>query len=177
MRDYGRADNGAQVIMVSCCDERFPPEHMLDGALLERANHPPHLCSPLLHGLRAAGKDSSFWITTGLFPQEFVLKLKGVVQVSKITTLSLNGEASLCIAGHWRYASPLPHPSCLPSSMPAVKKLSVEKCEQDRPDAFDRVFEVGERHVAMLLLLPAILVDVGTHVGLQHTLPPVFGHV
>mmetsp|Transcript_21390 Transcript_21390/g.36470 ORF Transcript_21390/g.36470 Transcript_21390/m.36470 type:complete len:170 (+) Transcript_21390:169-678(+) len=89
MRDYGRGDNGAAVVMSSCVDERFPPEHMLDG------------------------KDSSFWITTGLFPQEFVLKLKGVVQVSKITTLSLN-----------------------------VKKLAVEKCEQDRPDAFDRVFEV-----------------------------------
>lgn len=89
MRDYGRDETGASVVMASSADERFPPENILDG------------------------KDATFWMTTGMFPQEVVLQLKGVVQVSKITTLSMN-----------------------------VKKLSVEKCDTDKPDAFDKVFEV-----------------------------------
>jgi len=75
--------------MATSVDERFPPENMLDG------------------------KDSTFWMTTGMFPQEFVLMLRAPIQVSKITTLSLN-----------------------------VKKLSVEKCDQDRPESFEKVFEV-----------------------------------
>jgi heat shock protein beta-11 len=68
MKDYAREENGGSVVMASCTDERFPPEAMLDG------------------------KDSTFWMTSGMFPQEFVLALSKTVTVSKITTLSLNGE-------------------------------------------------------------------------------------
>jgi heat shock protein beta-11 len=68
MRDYAREENGAQIVMATCVDERFPPENMLDG------------------------KDSTFWMTTGMFPQEFVVALRTGVHVSKITTLSLNGR-------------------------------------------------------------------------------------
>ncbi len=68
MKDYAREENGGHIVMASCTDERFPPENMLDG------------------------KDSTFWVTTGMFPQEFVLKLDSTIRVSKITTLSLNGE-------------------------------------------------------------------------------------
>lgn len=75
--------------MASCVDEKFPPDNMLDG------------------------KDNTFWVTTGMFPQEFVLALDSNIRVSKITTLSLN-----------------------------VKKLVVEKSDQDRPDSFEKVFEV-----------------------------------
>jgi hypothetical protein len=67
MRDYAREENGAQIVMATSVDERFPPENMLDG------------------------KDSTFWMTTGMFPQEFVVALRTGVHVSKITTLSLNG--------------------------------------------------------------------------------------
>jgi hypothetical protein len=70
MKDYAREENGGLVVMASCSDERFPPENMLDG------------------------KDSTFWVTTGVFPQEFVLRLESNIRVSKITTLSLNGEGS-----------------------------------------------------------------------------------
>ncbi|KAG2491188.1 hypothetical protein HYH03_010398 [Edaphochlamys debaryana] len=89
MKDYAREENGGQVVMASCGDERFPPENMLDG------------------------KDNTFWVTTGMFPQEFVLKLDAPIRVSKITTLSLN-----------------------------VRKLAVEKCDQEKPDQFEKVFEV-----------------------------------
>ena len=65
--DYARQENGGAVIMASSVDERFPPEHMLDG------------------------KDSTFWLSTGMFPQEFVLATSKGVSISKITTLSMNG--------------------------------------------------------------------------------------
>jgi heat shock protein beta-11 len=67
MKDYAREENNARIEMTSCSDERFPPENMLDG------------------------KDNTFWITTGLYPQEFVLALEKCIVISKITTLSLNG--------------------------------------------------------------------------------------
>ncbi|KAG2449646.1 hypothetical protein HYH02_005178 [Chlamydomonas schloesseri] len=89
MKDYAREENGGLVVMASCSDERFPPENMLDG------------------------KDNTFWVTTGMFPQEFVLRLESCIRVSKITTLSLN-----------------------------VRKLAVEKCDQEKPDQFEKVFEV-----------------------------------
>lgn len=65
--------------MASCVDERFLPECMLDG------------------------KDGTFWLTTGMFPQEFVLALESPVRVSKITMLSLNGECGM----HVGIADPL----------------------------------------------------------------------
>jgi len=36
-------------------------------------------------------KGSSFWMTTGMFPQEFVMALQSKVSISKITALSMNG--------------------------------------------------------------------------------------
>ena len=76
MKDYARAEQGARIIMCTSVDSRFPPEHMLDG------------------------KDSSFWMTTGMFPQEFVMALQSNVSISKITTLSMNGEKLIPPRGH-----------------------------------------------------------------------------
>lgn len=75
--------------MASCADDRYPPDNVLDG------------------------KDSSFWISTGMYPQEFVVMLDSVVTVTKITTLSVN-----------------------------VKKLIVERCEQSTAVNFEKVFDV-----------------------------------
>ena len=44
-KDYAREEAGSQIIMASCVDDRYPPENMLDG------------------------KEGSFWITTGCYPQ------------------------------------------------------------------------------------------------------------
>lgn len=77
MKDYAREENGGSCVMASCVDERFLPECMLDG------------------------KDGTFWLTTGMFPQEFVLALESPVRVSKITMLSLNGECGIhVVAAH-----------------------------------------------------------------------------
>lgn len=58
---------GASVIMATCADERHPPENIIDP------------------------KDGSFWITTGLYPQEFVIQLGSTSQVNKVRTLTSNG--------------------------------------------------------------------------------------
>lgn len=89
MKDYARQESGSSIIMASCMDDRYPAENMLDG------------------------KDNTFWITTGMFPQEFVVAMAKPVQVSQIVVLALN-----------------------------VKKLSVERCETDSPSSFEKVFEV-----------------------------------
>lgn len=68
MKDYAREENGGMIVMATCHDERHPPEQMLDG------------------------KDNTFWMTTGMFPQEFVVRLESSIKVSKITTLSMNGR-------------------------------------------------------------------------------------
>lgn len=59
---------GASVVMATCADERHPPENIIDP------------------------KDASFWVTTGLYPQEFVIKLGSTSQVNKVRTLTSNGE-------------------------------------------------------------------------------------
>ena len=69
MKDYARQESGSSIIMASCMDDRYPAENMLDG------------------------KDNTFWITTGMFPQEFVVAMAKPVQVSQIVVLTLNGEA------------------------------------------------------------------------------------
>jgi len=89
MKDFARQENGAVVVMTSCEDDAFPADNVLDG------------------------KESSFWITTGMFPQEFVISLAKPVQVSQIVVLSLN-----------------------------VKKLAVERCETETAQTFEKVFEV-----------------------------------
>jgi heat shock protein beta-11 len=69
MRDYARDESGATIAMASCQDDRFPAENVLDG------------------------KDATFWMTTGMFPQECIVALKAPAKVAKITTLSMNGAA------------------------------------------------------------------------------------
>lgn len=88
MKDYAREDAGASIIMASSVDDKYPPENVLDGT------------------------ESSFWMTTGMFPQEFVVAFAKPIQVSQIVVMMLN-----------------------------VKKLSVERCDMDRPASFEKVFE------------------------------------
>ena len=65
--DIATAAAGASVIMATCADERHPPENVLDPT------------------------DGSFWVTTGLYPHEFIVKLGSTSQVNKVRTLTSNG--------------------------------------------------------------------------------------
>ena len=67
MDDLATEAAGAQVIMSTCADERYPPENIIEP------------------------KDGSFWVTTGLYPQEFMISLAQVSQVNKVRTLTGNG--------------------------------------------------------------------------------------
>ncbi len=114
--------------MGSCMDDRYPAENMLDG------------------------KDNTFWITTGMFPQEFVVAMAKPVQVSQIVVLALNGAAlrggkgeTPCMLRETPCAHALATAQADPFPItvgPAVKKLSVERCETDSPSSFEKVFEV-----------------------------------
>jgi hypothetical protein len=71
---------GASVIMATCGDERHPPENIIEP------------------------KDGSFWVTTGLYPQEFVIKLGSTAQVNKVRTLTSNGTCVRVVCVVWERA-------------------------------------------------------------------------
>ena len=56
------------------------------------------------------GDDATFWPTTGLYPQEFVIKLGAPTSIRKITTATTN-----------------------------VRKMVVERCELDTPTTWEKV--------------------------------------
>ncbi|GAX73325.1 hypothetical protein CEUSTIGMA_g779.t1 [Chlamydomonas eustigma] len=85
-KDYAREENGTTVIMATSQDERYPPENMLDG------------------------KEGTFWVTTGCFPQEFVLAFAKPIQITQIVVMSIN-----------------------------VKGLSIETCEKESPQVFEHL--------------------------------------
>merc|ERR1711998_186610 len=72
-----------QVSVASSYDERFPPSNMIDG------------------------DPSSFWASTGLYPQEFVVELDKAYDISSVKLIACN-----------------------------VKSVSLEKCDTDDPSQF-----------------------------------------
>nr|XP_056701182.1 intraflagellar transport protein 25 homolog isoform X2 [Euleptes europaea] len=52
---------GADVILATSSDEKYPPENIIDG------------------------RTETFWTTTGLFPQEFIICFHKCVIISKLT--------------------------------------------------------------------------------------------
>ena len=59
---------GAEVVAVTCFDPARPKDNMIDGDL------------------------GTFWSTTGLFPQEVVVKLSGESHVTSIETVTTNAQ-------------------------------------------------------------------------------------
>lgn len=78
-----------RVVMATCSDERHPPEHALDE------------------------DDATFWVTTGMYPQEIVVRLDQAREVNRLRTLTTN-----------------------------VRKLALECCDGPTPEKFRPVFEV-----------------------------------
>ncbi|KAJ8263011.1 hypothetical protein COCON_G00154680 [Conger conger] len=60
------SSSGAQVILAASSDENYPPENIIDG------------------------NTESFWISTGMFPQEFIVRFSEAVKMSLITIHSYN---------------------------------------------------------------------------------------
>ncbi|MEE6495607.1 hypothetical protein FKM82_002095 [Ascaphus truei] len=85
---------GAQVTLATSSDERHPPEHIIDG------------------------NPETFWTTTGMFPQEFIISLRGLLKISKITLQST-----------W------------------IRSLRIEKSVSKEPINFERFVERDLEHV------------------------------
>ncbi|XP_044286021.1 intraflagellar transport protein 25 homolog isoform X3 [Varanus komodoensis] len=59
--DYCLSSEGADVILATSSDENYPPENITDG------------------------RSETFWTTTGMFPQEFIICFHKCVTISKLT--------------------------------------------------------------------------------------------
>ncbi|XP_067119179.1 intraflagellar transport protein 25 homolog [Centruroides vittatus] len=89
MQDIALTANGAQIVMVSSQHENFPANNMIDGKL------------------------NTFWSTTGLYPQSFVLALPNITTVENVTFYSYN-----------------------------VKRLTTEKSSESEPTEFKPYAEI-----------------------------------
>lgn len=79
----------AEIVLATCTDERYPPSNMLDG------------------------KHETYYVTTGVYPQEFLVAFKaGTVNVSRITLV-----------------------------MNSVKKLRIEKSTEQVPSKFEGIVD------------------------------------
>ncbi|KAJ7332695.1 hypothetical protein JRQ81_014875 [Phrynocephalus forsythii] len=59
--NYCLSSEGAEVILATSSDEKYPPENIVDG------------------------RSETFWTTTGMFPQEFIISFHKCVTISKLT--------------------------------------------------------------------------------------------
>ncbi|XP_067846653.1 intraflagellar transport protein 25 homolog isoform X2 [Heptranchias perlo] len=57
-RDFGLAVAGTRLVLAASADEKHPPENIIDGNM------------------------ETFWITTGMFPQEFIISFANLIQIS-----------------------------------------------------------------------------------------------
>ncbi|XP_035229635.1 intraflagellar transport protein 25 homolog [Stegodyphus dumicola] len=90
MMDLASSSVGGHIVMASSNDSRFPPRNILDGKL------------------------DTFWVTTGLYPQCFVLSLSEAADVKAITMHSYN-----------------------------IKDLRIEKSIKEDPVEFEEILETG----------------------------------
>ncbi|XP_029474525.1 intraflagellar transport protein 25 homolog [Rhinatrema bivittatum] len=61
MGDVCLSSVGARVVLATSSDEHYAPENILDG------------------------KSETFWTTTGMFPQEFIISFSGLVKINKLS--------------------------------------------------------------------------------------------
>ncbi|XP_076441341.1 intraflagellar transport protein 25 homolog [Babylonia areolata] len=66
MFDVALANGGAQIILSTSSDDAHPPEDMIDG------------------------KEETFWTTTGLFPQEVVIRFQALTSINKVQLACCN---------------------------------------------------------------------------------------
>ncbi|XP_064606938.1 intraflagellar transport protein 25 homolog [Liolophura sinensis] len=72
MFDVALASAGSQVVLATSHDDKHPPEHIIDG------------------------NTDTFWVTTGMFPQEFIVTFTKMMSMKNIE-LSTHNVRKLCI--------------------------------------------------------------------------------
>ncbi|XP_041127091.1 intraflagellar transport protein 25 homolog [Polyodon spathula] len=93
MIDAALSSSGAQVVLATSSDENYLPENIIDG------------------------RTETFWISTGMFPQEFIIRFSNLVKVSVVTIQCYN-----------------------------VQKLSIEKSVSTDAADFEKVIEKDFEH-------------------------------
>ncbi|KAM8760296.1 intraflagellar transport protein 25 homolog [Acanthopagrus schlegelii] len=66
MIDSSLSSSGAKVVVATCSDENHPPENITDG------------------------NTKTFWMSTGMFPQEFIIRFAEPTKISAVTVDSYN---------------------------------------------------------------------------------------
>ncbi|KAL5017346.1 hypothetical protein ScPMuIL_006935 [Solemya velum] len=66
MFNVAQKSSGAQVVLATSSDDKFPPENIIDG------------------------RQDTFWTSTGLFPQEFVISFASLMNVKKVKMICSN---------------------------------------------------------------------------------------
>ncbi|KAG8461526.1 hypothetical protein KFE25_001130 [Diacronema lutheri] len=85
------AENGGQALIATSWDQAHPPEHAIDG------------------------DDATFWVTTGMFPQELVVTLPASSAVARVMLRSVG-----------------------------IRRISIHACPTEQPGAYDTVLPETE---------------------------------
>ncbi|MBN3302315.1 YIPF1 protein, partial [Amia calva] len=123
MIDAALNSSGAQVILATSNDENYPPENIIDGS------------------------SETFWVSTGMFPQEFIIRFSNPVKVSLVTLQCYN-----------------------------VKHLKIEKSASNEAADFEAVIEKGPFWICATLVF-AIAISGNISSFLVHLGQPDYHYV
>ncbi|XP_055056053.1 intraflagellar transport protein 25 homolog [Misgurnus anguillicaudatus] len=123
MLDAALSSYGAQVVLATSSDENYPPQNIIDG------------------------KTETFWISTGLFPQEFVIRFPDNMKIFTISIYSYN-----------------------------IKRLRVEKGTSEDADNFETIAETEFEHTESSLQTNDISVNVPNATHLRFLILSGYDH-
>lgn len=89
MRDIGAFEFGARIIQASSYHSKFLPNNIVD-----RQGKDPSLLSKIIEQQYSRGTTRP-WISTGLYPQYFVISFPDQMQIHTIDMKSFNGRTSI----------------------------------------------------------------------------------
>lgn len=82
-------DSNAFVSMSSSADQDYPASNILDPQVYYLLDK--HLTDMFFHLIRS---DNVFWMTTGLYPQEFIITFKEPIEFRQLRFVTTNGMSS-----------------------------------------------------------------------------------
>ncbi|XP_072919461.1 intraflagellar transport protein 25 homolog isoform X2 [Hemitrygon akajei] len=122
-QDFGVADAGTKLVLATSGDEKHPPENIIDG------------------------NTETFWITTGMFPQEFIIRFPEVVQINCVKIHCYN-----------------------------VRRLSIEKNSEKDPVDFEPLAKSELEHAEEQLQLEEFALDGTRATHLRFVIKSAFDH-
>ncbi|XP_016382975.1 intraflagellar transport protein 25 homolog [Sinocyclocheilus rhinocerous] len=123
MLDAALCSYGAQVVLATSSDENHPPENIIDG------------------------KTETFWISTGMFPQEFIIRFPDNMNIFTVSIHSYN-----------------------------IKRLRIEKGTSDDADKFEAVADTEFEHTESSLQANDVSVNVSNTTHLRFLILSGYDH-